>query len=371
MKIFPPKRFIQLKLVLLWLLTSLPALASPTITTHTPIPGPYQERTTAFAQVISQESTQISLPFQARLLKLGAEPGSMVGPGYILARFQAPQLRTHLSQWQQAITLAELASQRLQSLQESGRQHITTRQAILAGEEHLSRATANCARAWDTLAADLTFLNNSQPREELRRSLASQGLDDLLAELTIIRAPFAALVRRRPVAQGGMAVPGQVIYELENLDRVYLEVLIPARQRSLWQRGAIQPVGPYPQVSIQSIPQATPRYDQSSGLWLLRLLAVNPGHTLRDGLLLELSCLGAPQPALWLPQAAVVSRNNKTWVVIEDKPDHFQPVAVTVGQGKDNMIPILSPLSPQAKVVSKGAYELLYRDLKDLIKFVD
>jgi len=86
---------------------------------------------------------------------------------------------------------------------------------------------------------------------------------------------------------------------------------------------------------------------------------------------------------LWLPEAAVVSRNGRAWcLVVADQGNSkgkanakthtaIEPVEVTVGPAEQGRVPVLSGLEPGQSVLVEGAYEWLYRDLKDLIRFVD
>lgn len=103
----------------------------------------------------------------------------------------------------------------------------------------------------------------------------------------------------------------------------------------------------------------------------MRFEADNPDLLLRDNAWVEVIHRAAPVPVLWVPAAAVVARNGRTWCIVvrEGRP---QPVEVRVGPvADDGRIPVLAGLKPQAQVVTEGAYELLYRDVKELIKFED
>ncbi len=113
-----------------------------------------------------------------------------------------------------------------------------------------------------------------------------------------------------------------------------------------------------------------PVYDAASGLWRLRFKTRNPDLSLRRGHWIEVEHLGPTRTVYWLPDSAVVSRNGRTWCVI-DRDGHTHSVEVVVGPARNGRTPILSGIAPDDRVVTDGAYELLYRDIKDLIRFVD
>ena len=80
--------------------------------------------------------------------------------------------------------------------------------------------------------------------------------------------------------------------------------------------------------------------------------------------------LGIPRPVVWVPAAAIAARNGRTWCIVR-RGDLLEPVQVQAGAEENGRIPILSGLPAGERVVTEGAYELLYRDLKELIRFED
>jgi len=56
-------------------------------------------------------------------------------------------------------------------------------------------------------------------------------------------------------------------------------------------------------------------------------------------------------------------------MVAEDKK--YTPRQITVGGARNGRVPVLSGLMSGQQVVRENGYELLYRDLKELIQFVD
>lgn len=184
-----------------------------------------------------------------------------------------------------------------------------------------------------------------------------------------LMAPFAGIVTERRVTLGEQVEAGSPVLELEALEQVYLDVGVPQTSLPVWKAGETRWHAGAAQGLLEPLDGAA-LYDANSGLWLLRYLADNPDRVLRDGAWIEVEHVGVSVPVVWVPTAAVVARNGKTWCVVRDG-DQFKPVEVEVGQAVGGRVPVLSGIAAGDKVVTKGAYELLYRDLKELIKFVD
>ena len=96
----------------------------------------------------------------------------------------------------------------------------------------------------------------------------------------------------------------------------------------------------------------------------------NPEILLRDGQWVEVVHRSASRSVVWIPETAVVSRNNKTWCIIA-QDQKYTPQQIEVGGASNGKVPVLSGLEAGQQVVRENGYELLYRDLKELIQFVD
>ena len=359
-------RYLTAAMLSLW---TLAALAKPPPTTPA-LAGNWQPHMTAFAQVSARQQAVLSLPFAARVTALAVEPGASVAAGDELARFDAPLLRQHLAAWQQARREVVLAQKRLQMIRKNVKEHAITRREEMTGKQGVTEAEGRSELAWQTLAADLDLLNMSVSADTLDQRIDKLGVPAMARNLGSLRAPFAGVVTQRRAALGEQLAAGEAILELEALGRVYLDVGVPEASLILWQAGETHWRTQTAVIALQPV-HGAPRYDADSGLWLLRFEADNPGLLLREGAWVEVQHLGVSTPIVWVPAAAVVSRGRKTWCIVQDE-GQFKPVEVRVGPAStDGRIPVLKGIKPGVRVVTEGAYELLYRDLKELIKFVD
>ncbi len=335
----------------------------------TAVAGTWQPTSTAFARVSARQQAVLGLPFAARIIALNVEPGARVAADDELARFDAPLLRQHLAAWQQALLEVRLSQKRLQVLRESESQHAITRRELMAGEQAAAQAQGRSRMSWEILAADLDLLHIKGDATELEARINKEGLPSVARSLGSLRAPFTGIVTERRVALGEQVEATRPVFELEALEQVYLDVGVAHSALPIWKKGKTHWHVESATGSLKSL-DGTPLYDAQSGLWLLRYQAENPQRLLRDGAWIEVEHIGMPVAVVWVPASAVVARNGKTWCIVKNG-DQFKPVEVEVGAAVNGRVPVLSGIAGGDRVVTSGAYELLYRDLKELIKFVD
>ncbi len=372
---FSNKSRVSFLAVLFLCLLPLSAIAGPktdeNFVTTKVVAGTWQRTQTAFANVKARQQAVIGLPFSARITVLMAEPGARVKKGDVLANFDAPQLRQHLALWHQKRIEFSLATKRLQVLRQSEKSHTVTRREVTLGEIAVAQAEGEARMAWETLASDLDLLNIVANAKDLEQKMAKAGVGSLMAELGQLRAPFSGLVTKRWSAIGEQLASNKPILELEALDRVYVDVGVTEAQLAFWKNGETSWKTDHQSGALKAL-DGVPLYDQDSGLWQIRFEAENPELSLRDNAWVEAQHKGEPQSVYWVPASAIVARNGKTWCIVQAKDGKAGAVSVRAGSadGKGR-IPVLSGLKEGDLVVTQGAYELLYRDIKELIRFVD
>lgn len=333
------------------------------------VAGLWRPQDLAFAHVIAQSQTILSLPFAARIVSLTVQPGTRVAAGETLARFDAPVLKRHLASWSQARRELTIARDRLTVTRQAEQNRAVTRRVLLDGKQAVAQAEGRVRMTWQTLAADFDILNVSADAKPLAQKMATLGLRKVAGGLSRLRAPFAGVVRTRRAAQGEQLIAGAPILELEAVDRVYLDVGVPEKALSRWRGGESRwHVGS--KVIVLKRLDTAPRYDATTSLWLLRFAAENPDGRLQDGQWVQVTHRAAPRAVVWVPAAAVVARNGKSWCIVAEGAT-TSPVAIRAGPVENGRIPVFEGLRAGQRVVTEGAYELLYRDLKDLVSFVD
>ncbi len=332
--------------------------------------GTWRPREPALAHVVAGQRAELRLPFAARITDLAVEAGARVQEGDLLARLEAPSLRRHLAAWRQALRQQSLAGQGLRILRREAKSHVVTRAAVVQAEQDQARARTQAEAARAVLAGDLDALHQPLPSPALAQRIDTAGLTTVTGELSRLRAPFSGLVERRLASPGERLAAGAPILELAALDTVLLDVEVPRAALARWRDGESYWQAAGRKVVLHPL-AGVPRYDPATGLWRLRFRSANPDLALRDGMWIEVTHRGPARTVVWVPAEAVAARNGRAWCIVQQARGGLRPVAVTTGPEQQGRIPVLTGLQPGQRVVTRGAYELLYRDLKELIRFED
>ncbi len=338
--------------------------------TATAQPGTWRKEQEAFAQIRAFREVSLAVPFPARVKKVMAEPGQKVRQGDVLARLEAPALRGLL--WDVRVASGQLALERqgLCALRQMRRNALATTGQVIQGQIRVSRARAGLKRALTALDNALFVLGGPVDHKDLIKRLENADLDRLTDSLAVVRAPFAGVVAVRRAGEGGFLQAGETLFVLDDISRVYVEVGIPERALPDWKAGEA-----YVRLDGWKIPLYRTRAgalpDPSTGLWLLRYVSDNPGLVLQDGAWVRVVLIGPERNCVWVPDAAIVARRGKTYCVLAEEGGGFRAVVVKTGRAQGHLVPVLEGLDTGQKVVTRGAYELLYRDLNRLIRFVD
>ncbi len=331
--------------------------------------GQWRPQQIAFGHAFPFRETALTAPFSARIIEVKADIGDRVLREQVLIRFEAPDLITLLTNLHNAQQEIDLATRRADALSESLREKAVTRSTKLEADIALGEARNLLADTWQALDHALLVLGNKSDHVVIKQSLAKQSFEAVASSLSVVRAPFDGLLVDRQVGADQILLPGTLLFRLEDLATVYIEVGVQRDQVSAWREGAAIAVVADEPMALTLVSHE-PRLDTDTGLWLLRFVADNPNYQLRDGAWLKVRLLGPSQAVVWVPKAAVVARDGKTYCV-RKQGDTFEAVEVLVGSQVDRRVPVLSGLDSGDQVATEGAYELLYRDVKELMKFVD
>ncbi|MFN3931867.1 MAG: efflux RND transporter periplasmic adaptor subunit [Brevundimonas sp.] len=239
------------------------------------------------------------------------DEGSYVRQGQPLVQMNDALLRAQLRQQQAAVQTAEAnvarddaALGRAQELKERG----------FLSQASLDTALANQRSAQANLAAARASLSETRTR---------------LSQATI-KAPVSGLVISRSVTRGQIITAGEELFRIVRDGRLELDARIPETQLGLVRAG---------QTAVVTSDQAgqttgrvrivTPEVDAQTRLGVARIALTAPG-ALRPGMFARASIEVGDQPAMTVPTAALLYRDNKAgvFVMATGATVRFQPVTV-------------------------------------------
>ena len=227
----------------------------------------------------------------------------------------------------------------------------------------------------DLLATQQEFLiartsNDPDLIEAARRRLGLFGLSD--AQLARIDktgqaerridyyAPFDGYVMELGARQGGAVEPGATLFQLANLNSVWVIAEVPEAQAAWIKAGnpAEARVPALPGERFQGkVDYLYPELTQATRTLKVRVVINNPVGHLRPGMFAKAQLEGVTQQVvLTVPTEAVIQTGTRSIVILADDGTHFRPAVVRVGAEQRGRSEILAGLTPGQTVVASGQF---------------
>ncbi|MHB8247567.1 MAG: efflux RND transporter periplasmic adaptor subunit [Acidithiobacillus sp.] len=179
-----------------------------------------------------------------------------------------------------------------------------------------------------------------------------------------LMASASGVVETLNVRQGGYVSPQTNVYEIANLDRVWVNVALYSYQLPWVQIG--NPVRlhlpAYPGKAWEGrLNFLYPTLDPKNRTVTARLSFPNPGGILRPGTYAAATILASPKETLAVPSGAVLRTAQGDYVMLGEGQGHFLPVQVALGPEADGWVAIDKGLKAGDRVVESAQF-LLYSE---------
>ncbi len=332
--------------------------------------GTWAASINTFGIVADFREMAISANFPLRIVTVSVELGQFVSRGTELATFEAPRLQEAISQLEAAhgeVTVAAAELERLKKLQQDG---LATAPKVAAADVAFLKARQGEQLAWQSLRQMLAAFGQSPQKEMLIEELEREGSASVAARLSVVVAPFDGLVAVRGAMPGVVFTTGTILFAIEDVSRIYVDVGVRPERIRQWEQGSatVELLGQH--VALQST-ATVPRIDPTTGLMVIRYACELTEIVHMENARVPVTLQAAPQSVVWVPAGAIVARAAKTWCIVASDTGEPTAVSVKVGEATEDRVPILSGLAAGQRVLVNGAYEFLYRDLNQLLKFED
>ncbi len=295
--------------------------------------------------------TRIGASVTGRVTEVLVEVGDRVRNGQTLATVASPELTQAQMAYLRAHSNAGLAERAV----DRARQLF---QADVIGAAELQRRESELSVA----RADLRAQN-----DQLRLLGISNGAIDALRERGTLQphapvlATQAGVVIERNVSNGQVAQPGDPLFTVADLGKVWVVGALPeqtARVVSVGQgvdievpalggrklSGKIIYVGDTVSPETRTVP--------------IRTQLDNPGRDLKPQMLATMRIRGEPVRQLVVPQEAVIREGDRDHVYVRVADNTFRYVPVELGEAQEDLRPVLKGLSQGMPVVVQGAFHL-------------
>ncbi|QEM67183.1 efflux RND transporter periplasmic adaptor subunit [Geobacter sp. FeAm09] len=174
-----------------------------------------------------------------------------------------------------------------------------------------------------------------------------------------IYTPLSGVVIEKMVQQGQYVNTGDVLFNIADLSRVWVEIEVYENEFpniKIGQRVEIQSQSFPGKPFSGRIAFIYPFLDPKTRTVKARVEMANPGMKLKPDMFVRASIKIGLGKAIVVPVTAVMDTGKRQVAWIETSPGMFEPRDVQLGQRTDDRVQVLSGLKPGDKVAVSGAY---------------
>ena len=253
----------------------------------------------------------------------------------------------------------------------SGQAQLVVRRKTLRREEKLFKESIAAQRTLDEAQAShrMAQVAYKLARQKLlnmgfleRDIKAIQASGSSNSDL-FLRAPFRGTIVSRSAVQGEAVDVGTPLFEVADLEQMWIEVALPEKDAARMSAGT--PI----EVSVRALEGSpvvgeltwiSPTLDERTRMVRARGVLPNPEGALRNGMFADVTALVQGHPGtLLLPAGAVHRINDLPFVFVRVEPDLFAAQRIKVGRTlTTGQVPVLSGLEVDKTVVTKGSFSI-------------
>ncbi len=322
--------------------------------------GSFSPQDTAFATVNPVSEELIRAPFHLRIEKLFKCQGSMVKRGDVLAVFRSPELSEMIRRWILAERQVKLAKKALKLTLIKEKAHLATRSDTIGARLRLNQEKEGFGSIQKRLKEAMMALGFPLKLEGLKKKNTRA--------LFKVYAPINGIVKKRFISEGASVPKNALLFSIEDASEVILKAYVSCQKVRQWTEGKVFLEDN--QKNPLALLSDRPVFDSSTGLCELSFRAKKQDGRLLPDQITRVMALGPSVPCVYVPIQAVVSRSGKNFCIVK-RPTGLEAVMVKVGKRSGRIVAVLTGLLPGDLVVTTGAYEMLYRDINQLMKFED
>lgn len=223
-------------------------------------------------------------------------------------------------------------------------------------EAALGRARELHARGYLAKAGlDTAVANQGTAAAQLQAAQAGLGETQTRLGQTTVRAPVAGLVSSRSVVKGQIVGAGAELFRIVRDGRLELNAEVPETQLALVRAGmpAVIASDQLGEVS-GSVRIVTPQVNAATRVGLARV-ALSSAGGFRPGMFARATINVGEQPAVTVPQGAVIYRDNKPGVFVLEGQDIARFKPIVIGSRAGAALEVSQGVTAGQRVVVQGA----------------
>ncbi|MES2034361.1 MAG: efflux RND transporter periplasmic adaptor subunit [Pseudomonadota bacterium] len=202
---------------------------------------------------------------------------------------------------------------------------------------------------------DTAVANQGTAAAQLLAAQASLSETTTRLGQTTVRAPVAGLISSRSVVKGQIVGAGTELFRLVRDGRLELNAEIPETQLGAVRAGMPATVSSDQMGQVPgTVRIVTPQVKADSRVGIARI-ALSTAGGFRPGMFAKGEINVGEQPAVTVPQAAVVYRDNKPGVFVIEGKDIVRFKPIVIGARTPNALEVSQGLTAGQRVVVQGA----------------
>ncbi len=318
-------------------------LTAQMVSTERDVPG----RIEANEQLV----TRIGASVTGRVTEVFAEVGARVKAGQVLARVTSPEL-----------TNAQLAYLRASSASDQAQRAVERAQLLIQadviGAAELQRRQAELSIARAELRAATDQLMLLGVTDGYVQRLRENGQ---LSPYAGINATRSGVVIERKISQGQVAQPGDPLFTVADLSKVWVVGALPEQDASSVKMG--QRV----EISVPALGQrmfngrvvfVSDTISPETRTLVVRTEVDNNDRALKPQMLATLRIIGVARQQLAIPEAAVVRDNDRDHIFVQAAAGQFRLTPVELAPASNGLRPLLKGPAEGTPIVVDGAFHL-------------
>lgn len=230
----------------------------------------------------------------------------------------------------------------------------------------------------DFQEAEAAFKTAQLAESTARQTLQNYGFTDteideikttqVTTALFFVRAPYNGTLVEREAVVGEATQPGDNLFTLADLSKMWLSLSIPADRTTLVEKGLKVTATFARENGIATNGELTwvsPSIDEKSRMLRGRAVVDNTDLRLRAGMFGDAQILlSAKHSALGIPKGAIQRYESNPFVFVKLEDDLYSLRRVVIEQSSDNLVAVVSGLQLHEPVVVDGAFTVMSEFLK-------
>ncbi|MFN3740268.1 MAG: efflux RND transporter periplasmic adaptor subunit [Thermodesulfovibrionales bacterium] len=238
---------------------------------------------------------------------------------------------------------------------------LSTQEEFLNALKHLKEAKE---KGSELLIRDAQRIYEAARQRLLYWDISEEQINEIeknnkpLRSLKIL-SPQRGYVIQKYVVEGSRVMPGEKLFDIADLERVWIIADIYESDISLLEK--IKTVD----IRLSYLPSRLfkvtldyiyPQVNESTRTLKVRFLIPNPGHLLKPGMFSDVLITFSPGKRLAIPEDAVIDTGLRTVVYVQKDEEGFEPREVLLGISADGMREVIKGLKANERVVSHGTF---------------